>query len=196
VSTLFGVDTRLLYTGLVVLVAAARLVELRIARRNLERLLARGGIEVAPGHYPWMVLLHTTFLVACPLEVWLLDRPFLPALAAVMLPMLLLAAALRAWVIVTLEGRWTTRIVCLPGVPPVVGGPYRFLRHPNYLAVIAEVAALPLVHTAWLTALVLSLLNAWLLRVRIRAEEEGLARHSGYQEAFADRPRLVPGAGR
>lgn len=192
-TQLFGVDTRLLYTGLVALVAAARLVELRIARRNLENLLARGGVEVAPGHYRWMVLLHTTFLLACPLEVWLLDRPFLPLLAAVLFLVLVLAAALRWWVILTLEGRWTTRIVCLPGVPPVARGPYRFLRHPNYLAVIAEMAALPLVHTAWLTAAVFSLLNAWILQIRIRAEEEGLTRHSGYAAILGDRPRLVPG---
>jgi methyltransferase len=192
-STLFGFDTRILYTGLVLLVAAARLVELRVAKRNLESLLARGGIEVAPGHYPWMVLLHTAFLAACPLEVWLLGRPFVPLLAGAMLLVLGLAAALRWWVITTLAGRWTTRIVCLPGVPPVTGGPYRLLRHPNYLAVIAEIVALPLVHTAWLTAAVFSLLNAWLLRVRIRAEEEGLAHHSGYEAAFGGKPRLVPG---
>jgi methyltransferase len=192
-SSLSSLDTRVLYTGLVLLVAAARLVELRIAKRNLRSLIARGGVEVAPGHYPWMVLLHTAFLFAAPLEVWLLGRPFIPVLAAAMLLVLVLAAALRWWVITTLAGRWTTRIVCLPGVPPVDGGPYRFLRHPNYLAVIAEIAALPLVHTAWLTAAVFSLLNAWLLRVRIRAEEEGLARHSGYEAAFGGKPRLVPG---
>ncbi|HSK74829.1 MAG TPA: isoprenylcysteine carboxylmethyltransferase family protein, partial [Thermoanaerobaculia bacterium] len=90
-------------------------------------------------------------------------------------------------------GRWTTRIVVLPGVAPVTGGPYRFLRHPNYLAVILEILALPLVHTAWITALVFSLANALLLRVRIRAEEEGLARLSDYEAAFSGRPRLVPG---
>src|SRR4029077_7491936 len=129
-----------------------------------------------------------------PLEVWLLGRPFLPLLAAVLFLVLVLAAALRWWVIVTLEGRWTTRIVCLPGVPPVARGPYRFLRHPNYLAVVAGMAALPLVPTACLTAAVFSLLNAWILRVRIRAEEEGPPRHSGYAAVLGDRPRLVPGA--
>jgi methyltransferase len=76
----------------------------------------------------------------------------------------------------------------------VAGGPYRLVRHPNYLAVIAEIAALPLVHTAWITALVFSAANAWLLRVRIAAEEAALSRISGYQAVFADRPRLVPGA--
>jgi len=192
--TLAELDTRTLYTLLVAAVAAGRLFELRIAARNLRALLARGGVEVAPGHYRFMVLLHASFLAACLLEVWLLDRPFIPALAAVMLLLAVLAARLRYWVIATLDGRWTTRIVCLPGVPPVTGGPYRWLRHPNYLAVIVEIFALPLVHTAWLTAAVFTLANALLLKVRIRAEEEGLSRLSGY-EAFAGRPRLVPGGG-
>src|SRR5437868_12571308 len=98
-------DTRLLYTLLVALVAAGRLVELRIAARNRERLLARGGVEVAPGHYRWMVLNHTAFLIACPLEVWLLGRPFLAPLAAVMVLLVILATALRYWVIRTLDGR-------------------------------------------------------------------------------------------
>ena len=188
-------DTRVLYTVLVALVALGRLAELRVAARNRRRLLAQGGVEVAPEHYPWMVGLHTAFLVSCPVEVWLLDRPFVPLLAGSMLFLLIVAAAVRWWVISTLDGRWTTRIVVLPGVPPVTGGPYRFLRHPNYLAVILEILSLPLIHTAWLTALVFSLSNAWLLRVRIRAEEAGLSRVSGYEAAFADRPRLIPGGG-
>jgi methyltransferase len=189
-------DTRLLYTLLVAAVAAGRLVELRIAGRNRRRLLARGGVEVAPGHYRWMVLQHAAFLISCPLEVWLLDRPFIPPLAAAMLLLVVLATALRYWVIRTLDGRWTTRIVVLPGTPPVVGGPYRLIRHPNYLAVCAEIAALPLVHTAWLTAVVFSVLNALVLRVRIRAEEKALASVSSYGEVFADRGRMLPGAPR
>ncbi|HEX6901789.1 MAG TPA: isoprenylcysteine carboxylmethyltransferase family protein [Thermoanaerobaculia bacterium] len=188
-------DTRVLYTAFIALVATGRLIELRVAKRNLRDLLARGGVEVAPEHYRWMVLLHTLFLLACPLEVWLLNRPFLAWLGIPMLALALLAAGLRFWVIRTLDGRWTTRIVVLPRVTPVTGGPYRFLRHPNYLAVIAEMLALPLIHTAWLTAAVFSLLNAWLLRVRIRAEEAGLASVSDYDAVFADRPRLLPGGG-
>jgi methyltransferase len=191
--TLLGVDTRVLYTILIAMVAAARLAELRIAGRNLRALLTRGGIEVAPEQYPWMVLLHTASLIACPLEVWLLDRPFVPALAAVMFLLVVLAAALRWWVIATLDGRWTTRVVCLPGVAPITRGPYRFLRHPNYLAVIVEMFALPLIHTAWLAACIFSALNAVLLSVRIRTEEEALSRLSDYGAAFAGRPRLIPG---
>jgi methyltransferase len=186
-------DTRVLYTLLVALVAAGRLVELRIAKRNLRNLLARGGVEAAPGHYPWMVLLHAGFLISCVLEVWLLDRPFLPALGIPMLLLSVLAKGLRYWVISTLDGRWTTRIVVLPGASPVTGGPYRFLRHPNYLAVIIEMLALPLIHTAWITAVVFSLLNGLILRVRIRAEEAALAQVSDYGSVFADRSRLIPG---
>jgi methyltransferase len=168
-------DTRLLYTLLVVAVAFGRLIELRIAERHRRSLLARGGFEAGAGHYPWMVALHSAFLLACPLEVWRLGRPFVPALAAPMLVLLALAVALRWWVISTLGERWTTRILVLPGAPLIRSGPFRFLRHPNYLAVVTEIAALPLVHTAWLTALVFSLLNAWLLWVRIHAEEAALA---------------------
>jgi methyltransferase len=186
-------DTRLLYTALVVLVALGRIVELRIAARNRRELVARGGVEAAPGHYRWMVLLHTAWLVCCPLEVWFLGRPFLMALGLPMLLLVVLATGLRYWVISTLDGRWTTRILVLPGSTPVTGGPYRFLRHPNYLAVITEIFALPLVHTAWLTAIVFSLLNGLLLRVRIRAEEEALARASDYSAVFAQRSRLIPG---
>jgi methyltransferase len=186
-------DTRLLYTALVIVVALGRLIELRIANRNFQSLLGRGGVEAGAEHYRWMVLLHALFLAACPLEVWELDRPFIPALAVVMLVLLVLAALLRWWVISSLEGRWTTRVVVLPGVPPVTGGPYRFLRHPNYLAVIVEIFALPLIHTAWLTAIAFSLANAVMLRVRIRTEEAALARASNYEAAFSGRSRLVPG---
>jgi methyltransferase len=188
-----SLDTRLLYALLVALVAAGRLIELRIAGRNRRALLARGGVEVAPGHYPWMVLQHTAFLICCPLEVWLLGRPFLPLLGIPMLLLVVLATGLRYWVISTLDGRWTTRIVVLPGASPVTGGPYRFLRHPNYLAVIAEILALPLVHTAWLTAIVFSVLNGILLRVRIRDEEDALSRMTDYGTVFAGHPRLMPG---
>lgn len=189
-------DTRLLYTGLVAAVAVGRVIELRIAERHRRSLLARGGVEAGAGHYPWMVALHTAFLLACPLEVWLQDRPFLPVLAAAMLVLLALAVALRWWVIAALGERWTTRILILPGTSPVTGGPYRFLRHPNYLAVVTEIAVLPLVHTAWTTALGFSMLNAWMLRVRIRAEEAALGGASDYQAAFAGRPRLLPGGPR
>lgn len=157
--------------------AAQRLAELVVSRRHERGLAARGAVEVGRRHYPAMVLLHTAFLLACTLEVWLLPRPFVPPLAAAMLVLLLLATALRYWAIATLGERWTTRVLCLPGAPPVRRGPYRFLAHPNYLAVVVEIFALPLIHGAWLTAAVFSAANAFLLVLRIRAEEEGMVRH-------------------
>ncbi len=171
-----GIDSRLLFCGLVGLVAAERLAELALARRNTRIALAHGGIESGRGHYPWMVALHTAFLFAAPLEVLALDRPFVPSLAAAMALVLALAMGLRGWVIATLSWRWTTRVITIPGLAPVTGGPFRFSRHPNYVAVMLEFVALPLVHTAWLTALVFGLLGGMLLRVRIRVENEALAR--------------------
>lgn len=185
-------DTRWLYTLLVGLVAAERGVELFISRRNLRWALRHGGYEVGSAHYPWMVVLHLAFLAACPLEVWLLRRPFHPFLAGVMMVLLGGAMALRYWVLATLKERWTTRVICLPGVPPVTRGPYRWLRHPNYLAVVVEMVALPLIHTAWLSALVFGLLNGFILRVRIEVEEAALRRTSSYDAHFAHRPRLLP----
>ena len=174
-----GIDSRLLFGGLVGLVAIERLAELALARRNTRIALAHGGIESGRRHYPWMVALHTAFLAAAPLEVFLLDRPFVPPLAAAMATVLAATMALRAWVIATLSWRWTTRVITIPGMAPVTGGPFRFLRHPNYLAVMLEFVALPLVHTAWLTALAFSLLGAVLLFVRIRVEDRALARATG-----------------
>ena len=129
-------------------------------------------------HYPWMVLLHTSFLFSCVVEVWALDRPLRPQLAVGMLIVLVGSMGLRYWVIVALGRRWTTRVFCLPGEPLITSGPYRFLRHPNYLAVVMEIVALPMIHGAWLTAIVFSIANAWLLSHRIREEEEGLRRFS------------------
>ena len=156
------------FTLLVLLVAIARVAELGLAARNRRRLLARGARESAAGHYPWMVAVQTTWLLATVAEVWTRERPFIPALGYPMLALLGLGFALRYWVIATLGERWTTRILTLPGAPLIARGPYRFLRHPNYLAVSLEVAALPLVHTAWWSAVFFSLANAIVLRVRIR----------------------------
>lgn len=167
-------DSRVVYTLVVLAVAVERLVELRISSRNTRRLMALGGVESGAEHYPWMVSLHTVLLIACPLEVWLLDRPFVPALAASMGVLLLTTMALRYWVIASLGGRWTTRVVCLPGTELCTHGPYRFLRHPNYVAVALELVALPLLHGAWLTAALFGGLNGLLLRVRIRVENAAL----------------------
>lgn len=185
----------ILYTALVAAVCLERLFELAISRRNLELALEHGGMEVGFGHFRWMVLLHTTFLFACPAEVWLLERSFVPALGWPMLGLLVLTMVLRYWAVTTLGERWNTRIVLVPGMPIEAAGPYRFVKHPNYVAVVLELAALPLIHGAWLTALVYSAANLWMLWVRIGAEEQALREHCAYDESLADRPRFVPGRG-
>jgi methyltransferase len=190
----FLTDSRVLYTGLVVLVAVVRLLELAVSRRNIARLEARGAVEAGRSLYPWMVTVHAAFLIACVAEVWLLDRPFIPLLAAFALGLLAGAAALRFWVMATLGERWTTRVMVVPDAPPVVAGPFRRLRHPNYLAVVIEFMALPMVHTAWLTALLFSIADAAVLVRRIRTEEAALAAAGDYLAVIGDRPRLIPRA--
>jgi methyltransferase len=122
-----------------------------------------------------MAAVHTLLLVSCVVEVQAFDRPFLPWLGWPMLAVVAGTQALRWWCVRTLGRQWNTRIVVVPGLALVRRGPYRLLRHPNYVAVVVEVAALPLVHTAWLTALVFTLLNAVVLSVRIPAEQRALA---------------------
>jgi methyltransferase len=163
------------YTLFVLAVGAERLVEMAVSQRNLAWAYARGGREHGRGHYPAMVLLHVALLVGCVVEVWAFDRPFLPALGWTMVAVVLATQALRWWCISSLGRRWNTRIVVIPGLPLVDRGPYRWLRHPNYVAVVVEGIALPMVHTAWITAVTFTVLNAFLLRVRIRAEEDALA---------------------
>ncbi|APU15668.1 MULTISPECIES: isoprenylcysteine carboxyl methyltransferase family protein [Actinoalloteichus] len=163
------------YILLVLAVALERLAELVVAQRNGRRSLARGAVESGRGHYPVMVVLHTGLLVACLAEAVLLDRPFIPALGVPMLALVVLAQALRWWCIVSLGDAWNTRVLVVPGAEPVRSGPYRFLRHPNYVAVVVEIIALPLVHSAWLTALTFTVANAALLTVRIRCEDRALA---------------------
>ncbi|MFJ3104371.1 isoprenylcysteine carboxyl methyltransferase family protein [Streptomyces sp. NPDC086835] len=163
------------YTLLVLAVAAERVVELVVARRNAAWTLARAGVEHGRGHYPVMVALHTALLAGCLIEVAIGDRPFLPALGWSMLGIVVLAQALRWWCIRTLGPYWNTRVIVVPGARLVRAGPYRFARHPNYVAVVAEIAALPLVHSAWLTAIVLTAANAVLMGVRVRCENTALA---------------------
>jgi methyltransferase len=164
------------YALFVAVIVLERVAETIVSSRNVRRALARGGVEAGASHYPAMVALHAAFLASCVIEVWLLRRPWIPALGVPMIGVVATAMGLRYWVIFVLDGRWTTRVVYVPGDPLVAAGPFRWLRHPNYAAVVAEVAAIPLVHTAWLTAVLFTLANAWLLRWRIGVEEELLCR--------------------
>ena len=154
-------------TPAILLLAAVtleRLAELWLARRNTAALMQAGAAEHAPGHYPMIVALHAAWLASLWLFGW--NQP----ISWLWLALFGLLQVLRAWVLTTLKGRWTTRIIVLPGAPLVTGGPYRFLSHPNYAVVIGEIAVLPMVlGLPWL-ALLFSLLNAAVLTIRIRAE--------------------------
>ncbi|UQA96973.1 isoprenylcysteine carboxyl methyltransferase family protein [Streptomyces halobius] len=163
------------YAVLVLAVGAERLAELLVARRNARWSLARGAVERGRRHYPVMVALHTGWLVGCLVEVWAAERPFDALLGWTMTGVVAAAQALRWWCVHTLGPRWNTRVLVVPGLPLVSAGPYRWMNHPNYVAVVAEGLALPLVHGAWLTALLFGVLNAAVLTVRIRCENQALA---------------------
>jgi methyltransferase len=163
-----------MYYLLILLVGVERVAELIVSKRNARWAFAHGGKEFGHKHYPAMVILHSALLVGCVVEVWLLDRPFIGWLGWPMLGVVGLSQALRWWCVTTLGRRWNTLVIVVPQAPLVRRGPYRWLRHPNYVAVVAEGLALPLVHTAWLTAATFTLANAVVLRVRIRVENAAL----------------------
>ena len=162
------------YYLFILAIGAERLVELVVARRNAAWSFAKGGKEFGRGHYPVIVGMHTLLLVACILEVAALHRPFVPWLGWPMVGVVALSTAMRWWCATTLGRHWNPRLIVVPDAPLVHGGPYRWIHHPNYTAVVAEVAALPLVHSAWVTAIVFSIANAAVLNVRIRAENTAL----------------------
>ncbi len=182
----------IIYTLLLVLVGAGRLVEMGISRRRQRALAARGAAKVAEPRFRWMVLLHGGVLVGAALEVWLLHRPLILALAIPMIVLFVLANALRWWVIHTLAGHWNVQVVDSVGLGVVSGGPYRWVRHPNYLAVFVELLALPLIHTAWLTALLGGLAHLWVLRQRIAVEDAVLLADPAYRAAMGHKPRFLP----
>ncbi len=152
------------------LVAAQRLVELMLAAANTRRLLARGAREVGRAHYPLFVLLHASWLVAIAVTTPLDRQPYWPLIGVFIVLQLL-----RVWVVATLGPYWTTRIITLDEAPIVRGGPFRFVRHPNYCVVVAEIAVLPLAFGNWPVALTWTVLNALLLRHRIRVEMGALS---------------------
>ena len=163
------------FTVLVVLVGLERLAELVVSKRNAAWSFERGGVESGFSHYPFMVVLHTGLLLGALVEAYA-RRPDVPsALAWSMLVVVVLTQALRWWCIATLGRQWNTRVIVVPGLAPVHGGPYALMRHPNYIAVVVEGVALPLVHACWITAVVFTVLNAVLLTVRVRVENTALS---------------------
>jgi methyltransferase len=184
------VISQALYLAFLGLLAIERCFELSISRAHAKRAFDEGAFEIGRGHYRFMAALHTAFLLSCGLEVTLLQRPFPGAWGLVALVAALLAQVLRYTAVVTLGERWNVRIIVWPSRAPVTRGLYRFVRHPNYVAVIIEIFAVPLVHGAFITALVFTLCNAALLAIRIRQEEQALGPQ--YADAFRERPRFIP----
>jgi len=171
-------------------VALQRLAELGLARRNESWARSRGAIEHGAGHYPAFFVLHVGWLVGWVVEAWL-RGPVLSGLWPVWLVGFVAAEGLRYWAIASLGENWTTRIVVVPGERVKRSGPYRFLRHPNYLVMVMEFILTPLLLRAPVTLVVFSLCNMWVLRLRVRLEEKALRELTDYEEKFPGTRRTV-----
>jgi methyltransferase len=181
------------FLALLVAVALLRLVELRISKRHQKDMVARGAAKVDEPRFRWMVLLHTAVLLGAALEVVLLKRPFIPWLAAPMFAVFLAANAVRWWVIRTLGEHWNVQVMDSTRLGVVTSGPFRYVRHPNYAAVFAEMLALPLIHTAWITATVGTVAHIGVLSQRLSTEERVLFANPDYRAAMTGKPRFLPG---
>lgn len=184
--------TKYIFSGIVVAVILQRLVEVRLSDRHKAEILKRGGQEHGDNLLGAVKVLQVSWWIAMIVEVWYLDRPFLPALAAVALTATIAGQVLRYLSMQALEWRWTLPIMTVSGMPVVESAVYRYLRHPNWLGVILEIAFLPLIHSAYLTAIAFSLANAWLMSKRIQTEERALSKNTNYATAFANKPRFFP----
>jgi methyltransferase len=180
------------YLALLALVGIGRLVELGISRRNQRELEKQGARKVAEPHFRWMVMLHGGILVAAAVEVVILRRPLIPALAISMGLLFVFANLLRWWVIRTLAGHWNVEVMASSHVGVVTSGPYKWVRHPNYVAVVAELFALPMIHTAWITALAGTAANLEILRRRLGVEDGVLMANPVYRVTMGPKPRFLP----
>ena len=181
------------FLALLIAVAILRLLELRISRRHQQQLVSRGAAKVDEPKFRWMVALHTAVLIGAAVEVVTLKRPFIPALAAVMFALFLAANGVHWWVISTLGQHWNVQVMDSTRLGVISSGPFRFVRHPNYAAVFLEMVALPLIHTAWITALAGSLIHVVVLGQRLSTEERVLFANADYRAAMAGKPRFLPG---
>jgi methyltransferase len=179
------------YLLILALLVVERIFELDRARRNARRAFQYGAVEVGQTHYRVMVAFHALFIVSCAVEAAFFPRTFPPAVAWLALFAEIVAQALRYWAVATLGDRWNTRIIVIPDRAPATDGPYRFMRHPNYLAVVIEIAAVPMIGGAIFTAIAFSIGNALILAVRIPAEERAMG--ANYADALGSRRRFFPG---
>jgi methyltransferase len=184
--------TRYIFIGIVVTVILQRLLELRLSKYHTAYLLAQGAKEHSDNLLNVVKILQISWWVAMIAEVWLLDRPFIPALGVAALIATLIGQILRYLSMQALKWHWTLSIMTISGDTTVNTGIYHFLRHPNWLGVILEIAALPLIHSAYLSAIVFSIANAILMSKRIQTEEQALSKDTNYASVFRDKPRFLP----
>ena len=182
-----------LFLALLLAVGLLRLLEMRISRQHQQEMATRGAAKVDEPKFRWMVLLHTVVLVGAALEVVFLKRPLLPWLAAPMFAIFLAANALRWWVIRSLGAHWNVQVVDSSRLGVVTSGPFRYVRHPNYAAVFSELLALPLIHTAWITAIAGAIAHIGVLAQRLSTEERVLLANPDYRTAMSGKPRFLPG---
>jgi methyltransferase len=173
----------MLFAIVISIVIIQRLFELVIAKRNEKWMRSQGAFEVGASHYPFMVAMHVAFFVSLIFEVILLDKPLSPFWIKLLVGFLL-AQAIRIWCLTSLGKFWNTKIMILPGAEVVRKGPYTIIRHPNYFIVTIELLLLPLLFSAYFTAVIFSLLNIWMLSVRIPTEEKALKKATNYSEQF------------
>lgn len=174
----------MLFAFVISFIIAQRIVELIIAKQNEKWMRGQGAFEVGASHYPWMVAMHIAFFVSLIAEVTLLERSLSP-FWMLFIGVFLVAQVMRIWCLVSLGKFWNTKIIVLPGADVVRRGPYKWIRHPNYLIVTTELLVLPLLFSSYFTAIVFGFLNVWMLSVRIPAEEKALKEATNYQEKFS-----------
>jgi len=183
----------ILFLALLLAVAALRIFELRISKRHQQRMTSRGAAKVKDPYFRWMAMFHTLVLIGAAAEVVFLHRPFIPVLALPMLALFLVANVVRWWVIRTLGEHWNVQVVDSTKLGFVASGPFRYVRHPNYAAVFVEMIALPLVHTAWIIALVGAVAHIIVLSLRLSVEDPVLLSNPDYVAVMGSKPRFLPG---
>lgn len=181
------------YWLLLAFLAVSRLSELVVSRRNRSKMQEKGAKPGRDPIFPWMVFTHAMPFWIIPLEILLLDRPFIPILGYTALAAFLAAQMMRGWVFFSLRRYWNAQVMVPPDLDPVTVGPYQYIRHPNYAVVIVELLTAPLVHTAWISAITLTIANGIALYYRIQAEEEQLFQIPAYREKMGHKKRFIPG---
>jgi methyltransferase len=185
--------TVIAFLALLLAVGFLRIFELSVSRRHQQQMVADGATKVQEPHFRWIVFVHTAILIGAALEVVLLRRPFIPILAAVMLLLFLAGNAVRLWVVRTMGKHWNVQVMNSTSLGVVTDGPFRFVRHPNYAAVFVELVSLPLIHTAWITAVLGCVGCIATISQRIALEESVLSANPAYRTAMAGKPRFLPG---